>query len=51
MKTIFFICGAPRSGKTNTLKNFFNVSDIKRLTPMQLLEKPVDGKKVYAVWV
>jgi hypothetical protein len=49
MKTIFFVCGAPRSGKTNTLKNFFNVSNIPQLPPMQLLDKPVDGKKVYAV--
>lgn len=46
MKTIVLLCGADRSGKTNTLKRFFGVSG--RLNPNQLLERVLDGKKVYA---
>ena len=49
MKTIGLLCGARNSGKTNTLKAFFGVSDIKRLKPMQLLERILNGKRVYAV--
>jgi hypothetical protein len=48
LKTICLLCGAPRSGKTNTLKAFFGVSRIKKLEIMQLLKKDFNGKKVYA---
>jgi len=47
MKTIVLLCGADRSGKTKTLKRFFGVSG--RLKRNQLLEKVLDGKKIYAV--
>lgn len=46
MKTIVLLCGVARSGKTKTLKRFFNVSG--RLKPYQRLERVVDDKKVYA---
>jgi len=49
MKTVVLLCGDRRAGKTNTLKVFFGVSDIKRLKPMQLLETTVNGKRVCAV--
>jgi hypothetical protein len=35
-------------GKTKTLKAFFGVSEIGRLKPLQLLERTLNGKKVYA---
>lgn len=49
MKTIVILCGVNASGKTTTLKRFFRVSHITRLKPMQLLERVLDGKKIYAV--
>jgi len=49
MKTIGLLCGSRNSGKTKTLKAFFGVSHIKRLKPMQLLERNLNGKKIYAV--
>ena len=47
MKTIVLLCGADRSGKTNTIKRFFGVSG--RLKRNQLLKKVLDGKAIYAV--
>lgn len=48
MKTIIILCGVGQTGKSKTLKKFFGVSQI-RLRPMQLLERLLDGKRVYAV--
>jgi ribonucleotide reductase alpha subunit len=47
MKTIVLLCGADRSGKSNTLKRFFRVSG--RLKPNQLLIRVLNGKTIYAV--
>jgi len=47
MKTIVLLCGADRSGKTSTLRRFFGFSG--DLRSKQLLERTLDGKKVYAV--
>lgn len=49
MKTIVILCGVNEAGKTKTLKEFFNVSHIPRLNPMQLLERMLNGKKVFGV--
>ena len=49
MKTVVLLCGDRDSGKTNTLKTFFGVSDIKRLKPMQLLVTTVNGKRICAI--
>ena len=49
MKTIVILCGVGEAGKTKTLKELFGVSNIRRLRRMKLLEKVLDGKKVYAV--
>jgi hypothetical protein len=49
MKTVILLCGADNAGKTTTLKVFFGVRHIRRLKPMQLLERKLDGKTVYAV--
>jgi hypothetical protein len=48
MKTVIPLCGSDNAGKTKTLKAFFGVEHIQRLKPMQLLEKHLDGKTVYA---
>lgn len=48
MKTVILLCGSQRAGKTGTLKTFFGVIHIRRLKPMQLLERILDGKIVYA---
>jgi hypothetical protein len=47
MKKIVLLCGADRSGKTNTIKSFFGVTG--RLKRNQLLRKIVNSKIVYAV--
>ena len=49
MKTIVLLCGSNEVGKTKTLKKFFGVSFKTRLAPMKLLERTLDGKKIYAV--
>jgi hypothetical protein len=49
MKTAVLLCGANEVGKTKTLKKFFGVSLTTRLGPMQLLERTLNGKKIYAV--
>lgn len=49
MKTVILLCGSDNAGKTTTLKVFFGVRHIRRLRPMQLLERRLDGKTVYAV--
>jgi len=49
MKTIVLLCGSNDVGKTNTLKKLFSVSLVGRLKPMQLLERVLNGKKIYAV--
>lgn len=49
MKTVVILCGVNQSGKSKTLKEFFGVTHIPRLKPMQLLERTLNGKKVYAV--
>jgi hypothetical protein len=49
MKTVVLLCGPNSVGKTTTLKVFFGVEHIKKLKPMQLLERHLDGKTVYAV--
>lgn len=49
MKTVVVLCGVGQAGKSKTLKKFFGVSHIKRLGYMQLLERTINGKKVYAV--
>ena len=49
MKIIVILCGVGQAGKSKTLKEFFNVSHIKRLGYMQSLERTINGKKVYAV--
>ena len=49
MKTVVLLCGVANSGKTKTLKAFFDVSNIKRLGPLQLLERNLNGKKVYNI--
>jgi len=49
MKTVVLLCGVANSGKTKTLKAFFDVSNIKRLRPLQLLERNLNGKKVYNI--
>lgn len=49
MKTAILLCGSGDAGKTRTLKVFFGVRRIRRLKPMQLLERHLDGKTVYAV--
>ena len=43
------LCGSNEVGKTKTLKKFFRVSLMTRLAPMQLLERTLDSKKIYAV--
>lgn len=49
MKTVAILCGVDEAGKTKTLKEFFGVSHIPRLQPMQLLERMVNGKRVFGV--
>jgi hypothetical protein len=49
MKIVIPLCGSDDAGKTKTLKVFFGVEHIRRLKPMQLLEKHLNGKTVYAV--
>ena len=49
MKNILILCGGNQSGKTKTLKEFFGVSHIRKLAKMRLLEKVLNGRKVYAV--
>lgn len=49
MKTIVILCGVDEAGKTKTLKEFFNVSHVSRLNPMQLLERVLNGKRVFGV--
>ncbi|UCC33638.1 MAG: hypothetical protein JSW53_01130 [Candidatus Bathyarchaeota archaeon] len=49
METIVILCGVNESGKSKTLKKFFGVSHLPRLRPMQLLERTLNGMKVYAV--
>jgi hypothetical protein len=49
MKAIVLLCGSNEVGKTKTLKAFFGVSHIERLKPMQLLERILNGMKIYAV--
>lgn len=49
MKTIVILCGVGQAGKTKTLKEFFGVSHIRRLRRDQLLERVLNGKKIYAV--
>lgn len=48
MKHILILCGVERSGKTNTLKEFFNFKG-KRWSRNHLCKKTVDSKVVYAV--
>ena len=49
MKTIVILCGVGEVGKTKTLKKFFGVSHVRRLRRDQLLERGLNGKKIYAV--
>jgi hypothetical protein len=49
MKTVVLLCGSNCAGKTMTLKVFFGVKHIRKLKSMQLLERHLDGKTVYAV--
>lgn len=49
MKTIVILCGVGEVGKTKTLKAFFGVSHIPKLNPMQLLERMLNGKRVFGV--
>lgn len=49
MKTVVLLCGSNEAGKTKTLKAFFGVSHIKILKKMQLLERFLNGKRIFAV--
>lgn len=49
MKTAVILCGSYNAGKTKTLKKFFGVSHIGKLKRMQLLERVLDGRKIYAI--
>lgn len=49
MKSIVLLCGVRGAGKTNTLKKFFGVKPNVRLSRRQLLERDLEGKKIYAV--
>lgn len=49
MKTIVLLCGVGEVGKTKTLKSFFSVKHTRRLGRMQLLQRVLNGKKIYAV--
>ena len=49
MKNIVILCGVGEAGKTKTLKEFFGVSHVRRLRRDQLLERVLNGKKIYAV--
>lgn len=48
MKTVILLCGSHNVGKTKTLKTFFGVHHISKLKSMQLLDRVLDGKNVYA---
>lgn len=49
MKTIVLLCGADNSGKTSTLRRFFEFEGDLRSHP--LLERTLDGRKVYAFYL
>lgn len=48
MKTVIILCGVAGSGKTKTLKSFFGLDPDERLRRYGLLEKTLDGEKIYA---
>lgn len=48
MKTVIILCGVAGSGKTKTLKSFFGLDPDERLGRFRLLEKTLDGEKIYA---
>lgn len=49
MKQAILLCGVGAVGKTKTLKTFFGFDISKRLAPLQILERKINGKQLYAV--
>lgn len=49
MKKIVLLCGVGAVGKTKTLKKFFGENLDKKLRPLQLLQRTINGTIIYAV--
>ena len=49
MKRIVVLCGVGAVGKTKTLKIFFGNNLDKKLRPLQLLQRTMNSKIIYAI--